>query len=401
MDEQEVVRPKSRKKKMIILYRGPKAQYDYILLFAMLCLMVFGLIMLYSVTNYSDMVVTGDSFDTVKKQFIFMVIGLVALVAVTFFDYHFYLRMAPFVLLIVVFMCLITMFFGVEINGQRRWLALGGFQFQASELAKPALILILARVLTVHYKPKKRGKRAVDPKLFCMGMGLTLLADIFVIFNNLSTGIILFCIGFFMLYTASKTKWIYPFLIVFGLTVLVLAYRSGALSAIGEFRMRRIYAWLDPEKYETAGYQIMQSLYAVSSGGLFGKGLGTSIQKLGFLPEAQNDMIFAIICEELGMIGAVFTMLLFAVLISRIHRVAQRAKDMSGFMIVSGVMIHMIIQVLFNISVAANVMPNTGVTLPFISYGGTAVICTLGEIGLVLAVDRQNPSESDIEEARG
>ncbi len=398
MEEEQKVREKKRNiKKPPVFYRGPKAQYDYILLFAMLCLMLFGLLMLYSVTNYEDLMVSGDALKTAKKQALYMGLGLLVMWGVTIIDYHFCLRVSVILLVLTIVVCAYTQFFGTEVNGQRRWIMIGSFNFQSSELAKPALILILARYLTVHYKPRKRGQSDINIPYFLGGMFITGAATAFVIKNNLSTGLIVVGIGFFMLYTASKAKWVYPIIILSGAAALFAAWQLGIIQhVLNENRLGRIYAWLEPEKYPKGGYQILQSLYAVSSGGLFGKGLGTSIQKLGFLPEAQNDMIFAIICEELGWAGAIFTMLLFAVLFFRLHRVAQRAKDMSGFIIVSGVLIHLILQTVLNICVATNFMPNTGVTLPFISSGGTAIICTLGEIGLVLAVDRQSPKESDI-----
>lgn len=388
-----------RKKKIRILYRGQREPYDFVLLFSVLCLMAFGLIMLYSVTNYEDAAINGDSFATVKKQLIYAALGIVAMIVVSRFDYHFYLRIIVIVAVVVVALCAFTMFFGVELNGQRRWINLGPMSLQPSELAKPVLIMALARYLTTHYRPRKRSKNPVQLWYFFGGMAITGIMTAFVVKNNLSTGIIIMLIGFFMIYTASSTKWVYPGLVVGAVVGIFVLWKAGVIEGIlNENRLLRIYAWLDPEKYEKSGYQILQSLYAVSSGGLFGRGLGTSIQKLGFLPEAQNDMIFAIICEELGLMGAFFTMILFVVLLTRLHHVAERAKDMCGFLIVVGVMVHLGIQTLFNIAVAANIMPNTGVTLPFISAGGTALMCTLAEIGLVLAVGTQSPMAEEEEE---
>ena len=154
--------------------------------------------------------------------------------------------------------------------------------------------------------------------------------------------------------------------------------------------MDRIYAWLDPlSDPDDKGYQILQSLYAIGSGGFFGKGLGQSIQKLGYLPESQNDMIFAIICEELGLFGAFLVILLFSILIWRLMIIANNAPDMTGSLMVTGVLAHIAIQVIFNLAVATNLMPNTGVSLPFISSGGSSVVCLMAEIGLVLSVSGQ------------
>ncbi len=161
----------------------------------------------------------------------------------------------------------------------------------------------------------------------------------------------------------------------------------GVFLALESYRLERLEIWRNPEKFEK-GYQTLQGLYAIGSGGLFGKGIGGSIQKLGFVPEAQNDMIFSIICEELGLIGASFIICLFLVLIWRFFVIATHAKDLFGALIATGAMAHMMIQVILNIAVVTNTIPNTGITLPFISYGGTSVVFLMLEMGLVLSVSR-------------
>ena len=168
----------------------------------------------------------------------------------------------------------------------------------------------------------------------------------------------------------------------------VFAFQSGLLTAIlDEYQMNRIYAWIDPEEFPLSnGFQVLQGLYAIGAGGLFGTGLGNSLQKLGFLPESQNDMIFSIICEELGLIGAGFIILLFLILIWRFFVISTKASDLLGALIAAGAMAHMMIQVILNIAVVTNSIPNTGITLPFISYGGTSVVFLLLEMGLVLSV---------------
>lgn len=176
-----------------------------------------------------------------------------------------------------------------------------------------------------------------------------------------------------------------------GITALVLMYKSGFLAhVLKTYQMERITAWLDPmSDPDDAGYQILQSLYAIGSGGLFGKGLGQSIQKLGYLPESQNDMIFAIICEELGIFGGFLVIVLFALLIWRLMILANNAPDLKGSLLVTAVLGHIAMQVIFNLCVATNLMPNTGISLPFISSGGSSVVCLMVEIGLVLSVSNQ------------
>ena len=185
-----------------------------------------------------------------------------------------------------------------------------------------------------------------------------------------------------------------PFIIIAGvaavLVVLLVVVLSSTMENSDNFRIQRILVWLHPEDYASGdGYQTLQALYAIGSGGLFGRGLGNSIQKLGSVPEAQNDMIFSIICEELGIFGGMLVLLLFGYLLYRLFFIAQNAPDMFGSLMVSGIFIHIALQVILNIAVVVNLLPNTGVTLPFISYGGTSILFLMGEMGLALSVARQ------------
>ena len=197
--------------------------------------------------------------------------------------------------------------------------------------------------------------------------------------SNLSTAVIILGIAVILVFVASPKYGQFAWMVCLGCAFM------GIFLAMESYRLERLQIWQHPEKYEK-GYQTLQGLYAIGSGGLFGRGLGSSIQKLGFVPEAQNDMIFSIICEEMGLIGAVFVMLLFFILIWRFFIIASHAPDLEGALIASGAMAHMMIQVILNIAVVTNTIPNTGITLPFISYGGTSVMFLLFEMGLVLNV---------------
>ena len=200
--------------------------------------------------------------------------------------------------------------------------------------------------------------------------------------GNLSTAIIIFGIAFCMLFVANpKYK---PFFVLAGIGVVGVV----GLIALEGYRGNRVDAWLHPETAGDKGYQTMQGLYAIGSGKLFGKGLGESLQKLGNVPESQNDMIFTIICEELGLFGAVCVILLFVLLLWRMMVIANNAKDLYGALIVTGIMSHIAIQVILNIAVVTNTIPNTGVILPFISYGGTSIVFLMGEMGLALSVSK-------------
>ena len=197
--------------------------------------------------------------------------------------------------------------------------------------------------------------------------------------SNLSTAIIILGIGVVLIFVASP-----KYAQFIGMAGLGISF-MGVFLALESYRLERLAIWRNPEKFEK-GYQTLQGLYAIGSGGLFGTGLGNSVQKLGFVPEAQNDMIFSIICEELGLVGASFIVLLFLLLIWRFFLVATHCRDLFGSLIAAGAMAHMMIQVILNIAVVTNTIPNTGITLPFISYGGTSVMFLLIEMGLVLNV---------------
>ena len=210
--------------------------------------------------------------------------------------------------------------------------------------------------------------------------------------ENLSTALIILGISCVMIFLAHpKTR---PFLIAVVVIALIVAagifYLSQNMDGSSHFRIRRVLAWLDPEKYSAMGvYQVLQGLYAIGSGGFFGKGLGNSTQKLATIPEAQNDMIFSIICEELGLFGAILVLLLFGYLLYRLFFIAQNAPDLYGTLMVSGIFVHISLQVILNICVVLNVIPTTGVTLPFVSYGGTSVLFLMAEIGIALSVSRR------------
>jgi cell division protein FtsW len=225
-------------------------------------------------------------------------------------------------------------------------------------------------------------------------MALSLPIALIVAANNLSSGIIIVGIAFIMLFVACRVKW--PFFLCAGLGLGAIA-AAGPLAMFLEkihllkaYQLERIHVWMNPEAYpQDGGFQVLQGLYAIGSGGLVGKGLGESIQKMGFVPEAQNDMIFSIICEELGLFGAVSIILVFLFMIFRFMLIADNAPDLFGSLLVVGVMAHIAIQVILNIAVVTNTIPNTGITLPFISYGGTSILFLMIEMGMVLSVSNQ------------
>lgn len=363
--------------------------FDYSMLIIVLFLVVFGLVMVYSTSSYSAMIKTGDSAYYFKKQMQATAIGLVGMFAVTMIDYHIWYKfkwIAYIGSLITVVLVLTPL--GMEFNGARRWIGVAGFSVQPAEIVKLAIIIMLAAFISYSGNKMKSFRNNL---VFCLMAGLA-GGMIFIITKNMSSAIIILGIAYVMLMIGnSKPKWLIIATIVGLLAVVAfLIYFFGNVSSAEHFRFRRLLAWRNPEDYaSTVGMQTLQALYALGSGGFFGKGLGQSIQKLGFLPEAQNDMVFSIICEELGLFGGICLIIMFMLLIWRFMVIANNAPDLFGSMLVVGVMAHISIQVVLNVAVVTNLIPNTGVTLPLISYGGTSVLFLLVEMGIVLNVSRQ------------
>jgi len=366
----------------------PRRFYDYSLLFCIIFLTAFGLVMIYSASSYTAQLKFDNASYFMMRQLKIAVAGLVMAIVISKMDYHWYARFAvPAYLLSYVLMVVVSLF-GKDINGKKRWLKLGPVSFQPTEFVKIALIVLLAAVIT------QMGKKINNWKNMAVVMGIAIPIAGIVAANNLSSGIIIVGIAFVMLFVATKKQW--PFYLC-GAGVLLVMVTAGPLATVLEkikllkpYQLSRIHVWLDPEAYpRDGGYQVLQGLYAIGSGGLVGKGLGESIQKMGFVPEAQNDMIFSIICEELGLFGAVSVILIFLFMIYRFMLIANNAPDLFGALLVVGVMGHIAIQVILNIAVVTNTIPNTGITLPFISYGGTSVLFLMIEMGMVLSVSNQ------------
>lgn len=363
--------------------------FDYTLLFVVIFLIAFGLIMIYSTSSYEATGELGDSTYYLRHQFTATLAGVFVMVLTTLVDYHRWEKYAfvgMAVSIVLIFLVLTPM--GVEVNGARRWIRVAGsLRFQPAEIVKIAVILFCASMIT-HFSKKKlatlKGAFIVIAAPAIMAVLLWKVTD------NLSSGIIVGGIAIVMLFVADSDYRKYIVVVLAAMALgFILVYAATHIQS-DSFRMGRIAVWLDPEKDpDGIGFQTLQALYAIGSGGVFGKGLGGSMQKLGFLPEAQNDMIFSIICEELGLFGAFAVILLFVLLIWRCMVIANNAPDLFGALLVVGVMAHFAIQVILNIAVVTNTMPNTGISLPFISYGGTSEMFLMAEIGLVLNVSKQ------------
>ncbi len=365
--------------------------FDYNLLAVVIILICFGLVMLYSASAYeaaNDPNINDDMYYFRRQAEISLASVFIALF-ISRINYRIAVKAAPVFYVIALGLMAMVRYtpFGVTVNGARRWLNLG-IQFQPAEISKIAVICMIPFLIL---KMGKKWERLRNVLLVFLVGGIQAFGAYYFT-ENLSTAIIIFGICFFVIFLAhSRTV---PFVALMaggaGLTGVGLVVLNRTVSSSSDFRIRRILAWLQPENnLNSGGYQVLQGLYAIGSGGFFGKGLGNSTQKLSTIPEAQNDMIFSIICEELGLFGAIIVLLLFGYLLYRLFFIAQNAKDLCGSLIVMGVFVHVALQVILNICVVLNVIPTTGVTLPFVSYGGTSVLFLMSEIGLALSVSRR------------
>ena len=373
---------RSRTKKYTYTY------YDYSLLAVIIILICFGLVMLYSTSAYMAEVQHSNDMYYFKKQALISAGSIVMAIVISRFDYHYLAIFADLGYMAAIFlMVLVKTPLGVTANGARRWLKIGPVQFQPAEVAKIAVILWLSCAIV------KMGRKVKTLKggMILMGAGVAQAFVAFVFTDNLSTAIIIFGITMGMIFIAKPGyRW---FIIVMaagiGCVVLMVLFIDHFMAGSSDFRVLRVLSWLHPEDYASSeSYQTLQALYAIGSGGLLGRGLGNSIQKLGSVPEAQNDFIFSIICEELGIVGGLIVLLLFAYLLYRLFFIAQNASDLFGSLLVTGIFIHIALQVILNIGVVVALLPNTGVTLPFISYGGTSVLFLMAEMGVALSVAR-------------
>ena len=344
--------------------------------------------MIYSVSSYEAHAKYNDAAFFLKKQLLSSIIGLVAMMVVANIPYKLWAKVSTLGCVFSLLLILAVPFVGIESHGAKRWLPVPGtgLTIQPAEIAKLCMILFLANTVCLMGKSIQK----IRGMLFLIVLSLHMVICVWQFTDNLSSAIIILGISVFMIFVASPD---YKGFFILGTlaagAVVGLVYYISKLSMSDDmhFRFKRILTWLNPEAYANdTGFQTLQALYAIGSGGIVGKGLGQSMQKLGFIPEAQNDMIFSIICEELGLFGAMVVIIMFLLLLWRMMLIANNAPDLYGALIVVGVMGHIAIQVILNIAVVTNTIPNTGISLPFISYGGTSVLFLMIEMGLVLNV---------------
>ena len=334
-------------------YMAGKRYFDYPMLFLVIFLICFGLVMIYSTSSYKSTVTYGNSYHWLLRQAVAIVLGAVAMVVCCKLDYRIMKSekfgngcyWASIVLLVLV------LIIGAAKKGAVRWISIAGFQFQPSD----SIVIVLPTVPIIAL----------------------------IVTQNLSTALVVCAmIGVMLFVVSPKMKEL--MLTAGGGILLLFVY----LLTANSYRNERVQIWLHPESHKK-GFQTMQALYAIGSGGIFGKGLGQSMQKMGFIPESHNDMIFSIICEELGLFGAVCLILVFAALIFRMLLIALNTEDLFGSLVVIGFMTHIAIQVFINIAVVTNTIPPTGIPLPFISYGGTSILVVMIEMGIVLSISKK------------
>ena len=342
-------------------------------------LVVIGLIMLFSASYARAYYKTGNSAKYFISQLMFAVMGMGVLFLFSRIPYEWYQKLSLLILFVAVAILALVPLIGIEVGGATRWISLGFTRFQPSEIAKFAVITSFAAIMAAHTRDMKGFKYGFAPYMLILGV----IAGLLYLEPHMSATLIILAVGFIMMILGG-TNW--KFLV--GLVVVAVGLVAVYLLTKG-YTADRIRAWLDPESDPLdKGLQILQSQYAIGSGGLTGLGFGRSRQKYMYLPEEHNDYIFAIVCEELGFIGAIGILALFALLIIRGYWIAMHARDRYSMLLAAGLTTLLALQVFLNVAVVTNLLPSTGISLPFFSSGGTALIMQLAENGIVLNISR-------------
>ena len=366
---------------------------DRIFLITVVLLVCYGSIMIASASYVFARSQMGDSFYFIKKQLLWVTVGIIAMIVMSFVDYGFLKKATPTIFAISYFLLLLVFVPGIGVShkGARRWIDLKIIEFQPSDVMKFALVLMMALYISKFQQKVKSFKYG----LLCPACIVVLVCGTVALEKHMSATIILFIIGAAMIFIAgADMKWV-------GGIGATFATAAAGLILFTDYTKARVDAWLHPENDPGgSSWQPYQNLLAIGSGGIFGVGLGNSYQKHLWLPEPQNDFIFAIVCEELGMIGAFTMIALFMILMWRGFVIALKAPDTFSAMLVMGLTLKVSIQAILNIAVVTTTIPTTGIALPFFSYGGTALIMQLAEMGIILSISRFSSGEKSLFEAK-
>lgn len=360
-----------------------EGKLDPAFLILVLILLTIGLVCLFSSSYAFALQNYGSSYHFIKKQIIFAVVGVLIMFGLSYIDYHFYKRFAWIIYFASVIMLIVVLILPPLQEGfeYKRWLAIGSFSFQPSEIAKFAIILLFSKLIANNSRNMKRPLFGI---VFLGGL-LALVCGLVVVETHLSATLLIFAIGISLMVVGGiKLRYV----ALGGFAGIALG--AGAiLSGVVDYGSTRLAVWRNPWSDPTgAGWQTIQSLLSIGSGGIFGAGLGESRQKYLWVPEPHNDFIFSIVCEELGLVGALVIIALFVLLVWRGFIIASRAQDQFGTLMAFGLTIQVAIQAALNIMVVSNTIPNTGISLPFFSYGGTALIMLLAQMGIILSISR-------------
>mgnify|MGYP004520887711 FL=1 len=347
-------------------------------------LVIIGVVMMFSASYARAYSEKNNSTYYFARQALFALVGIGMMLFISRLNYQMWRGLSVIVLAIAIFFLLLVPFIGSEEGGAKRWLRLGILSFQPSEVAKVAVVMSFASLMSLYREKMQTFRYGILP----FASILIVVCGLIALERHFSGILIILALGAVMMFLGGvQLRWF-----AIG-AVLVGAFAAIYLSTMG-YASARIAAWRDPMSDPSdTGYQILQSLYAIGSGGLMGLGFGHSRQKYLYLPEEHNDYIFPIVCEELGFVGAVAVILLFMLLIIRGYWIALHARDRFGALLAAGLTTHLALQTFLNIGVVTNFLPATGISLPFFSYGGTALLIQLFEMGLILAVSRQNDNK--------
>ncbi|GAA3648057.1 stage V sporulation protein E [Asaccharospora irregularis] len=360
--------------------RGMRTEFDGVVFYTTMLLVFIGIIMVFSASFIQSSFKHHDSYHFLKKNVIYAIFGFVAMIVTSNIDYVFWKKNSKTIgIIAVILLVLVLTPLGIEANGAKRWLGVGGASIQPAEVAKFATIIITAKLIEKNYDNIKSFRKGILPLLLVPSLFFALIIKQ----PNLSTAGTIILVTFVMLFVAGMNMKFVVAMIGTGFALFV------ALVIAAPYRLARVTSFLDPFQDPLGkGYQVIQSLYALGSGGLFGLGLGKSRQKYFYIPEPQNDFIFAIIGEELGLIGCIVIIMLFVILVYRCIRIALKTSNVFACMVVIGIGAQIGIQAALNIAVATSSMPATGVALPFISYGGTSLTIFMAAIGIVLNISK-------------